>query len=93
MLVVDPDRRDENPSSMTVSNVRDFIELHFRGVEHCHPAVLEFCMITKTVRYSVCLRGFASSLLQPDRDSILDKHPDHPNIVIGAGFSGHLTVM
>lgn len=25
----------------------------------------------------------------PDRDFILDHHPDHANVVVGAGFSGH----
>lgn len=25
----------------------------------------------------------------PDRDFVLDTHPDHENVVIGAGFSGH----
>jgi len=25
----------------------------------------------------------------PDRDFILDRHPDHANVVVGAGFSGH----
>jgi len=24
-----------------------------------------------------------------DRDFIIDRHPDHSNIIIGAGFSGH----
>jgi sarcosine oxidase len=25
----------------------------------------------------------------PDEDFLLDTHPDHDNVVIGAGFSGH----
>ncbi|WP_049935613.1 N-methyl-L-tryptophan oxidase [Haloplanus natans] len=25
----------------------------------------------------------------PDRDFLLDRHPDHDNVVVGAGFSGH----
>ncbi|KAL4647200.1 peroxisomal sarcosine oxidase [Arapaima gigas] len=37
------------------------------------PAVVESCMYTVT----------------PDNNFILDRHPDHSNIVIGAGFSGH----
>ncbi|XP_069767187.1 peroxisomal sarcosine oxidase [Narcine bancroftii] len=37
------------------------------------PAVIEYCMYTNT----------------PDHDFILDHHPDHGNIIIGAGFSGH----
>ncbi|XP_078278934.1 peroxisomal sarcosine oxidase [Rhinoraja longicauda] len=38
-----------------------------------NPAVVETCMYTNT----------------PDNDFILDHHPDHKNIIIGAGFSGH----
>jgi len=26
--------------------------------------------------------------MTPDTHPVLDKHPEHPNIVIGAGFSG-----
>uniref|UniRef100_A0A8C6ZKA1 Peroxisomal sarcosine oxidase n=1 Tax=Nothoprocta perdicaria TaxID=30464 RepID=A0A8C6ZKA1_NOTPE len=37
------------------------------------PALLESCLYTNT----------------PDEDFILDRHPKHSNIVIGAGFSGH----
>jgi len=27
--------------------------------------------------------------LSPDQDFILDRHPEHPNVVFGCGFSGH----
>ncbi|XP_022093276.1 peroxisomal sarcosine oxidase-like [Acanthaster planci] len=37
------------------------------------PAIVENCLYTHT----------------PDEEFILDRHPDHPNIVIGCGFSGH----
>ncbi|XP_038615732.1 peroxisomal sarcosine oxidase isoform X2 [Tachyglossus aculeatus] len=37
------------------------------------PAVVDRCMYTNT----------------PDGHFILDRHPTHPNIIIGAGFSGH----
>ncbi|XP_067864342.1 peroxisomal sarcosine oxidase [Heptranchias perlo] len=37
------------------------------------PAIVEYCMYTTT----------------PDQDFILDHHPEHSNIIIGAGFSGH----
>ncbi|XP_078081026.1 peroxisomal sarcosine oxidase isoform X2 [Mustelus asterias] len=37
------------------------------------PAIIESCMYTMT----------------PDQDFILDHHPEHNNIIIGAGFSGH----
>ena len=37
-----------------------------------------------TMRLSTCL--YTNT---PDRDFILDTHPEHHNVVIGAGFSGH----
>lgn len=37
-----------------------------------------------TMRLSTCM--FTNT---PDEDFILDVHPDHGNVVIGAGFSGH----
>ncbi|XP_008306884.1 peroxisomal sarcosine oxidase [Cynoglossus semilaevis] len=40
---------------------------------HPEPAVVESCMYTVT----------------PDSHFVLDCHPEHRNIVIGAGFSGH----
>jgi sarcosine oxidase len=27
--------------------------------------------------------------LTPDRHFVLDLHPDHPNVALAAGFSGH----
>lgn len=35
-------------------------------------------------RHSVCM--YTST---PDGHFIIDRHPDHPNMIIGAGFSGH----
>ena len=37
-----------------------------------------------TMRLSTCM--YTNT---PDRDFILDFHPDYPNVVLGAGFSGH----
>ncbi|XP_048736822.2 peroxisomal sarcosine oxidase-like [Ostrea edulis] len=37
------------------------------------PSITETCIYTKT----------------PDRQFVLDRHPTHKNIIIGAGFSGH----
>ncbi len=37
-----------------------------------------------TMRLSSCM--YTNT---PDRDFILDSHPDHANVVVGAGFSGH----
>jgi len=35
-------------------------------------------------RSSVCIYT-----LTPDRHFIIDRHPDHANVVVAAGFSGH----
>jgi len=35
-------------------------------------------------RASVCIYT-----LSPDRHFVIDLHPDHPNVAIAAGFSGH----
>lgn len=37
-----------------------------------------------TIRLATCM--FTNT---PDEDFIIDRHPDHPNVVVGAGFSGH----
>ena len=38
----------------------------------------------RPVRSSVCMYT-----LTPDRHFLIDRHPRHPNVVFGAGFSGH----
>ena len=37
-----------------------------------------------TMRLSTCM--FTNT---PDEHFLLDRHPEHPNVVVGAGFSGH----
>lgn len=37
------------------------------------PSIVEHCIYTNT----------------PDEYFILDRHPNHPNVIVGAGFSGH----
>jgi glycine/D-amino acid oxidase-like deaminating enzyme len=27
--------------------------------------------------------------MTPDEHFVMDRHPDHPNVVVAAGFSGH----
>ncbi|MGG4495790.1 FAD-dependent oxidoreductase [Brevibacillus reuszeri] len=27
--------------------------------------------------------------MTPDEDFIIDRHPNHPNVLVAAGFSGH----
>ena len=86
--ISEPDQRDSTPQSVTSHIVSRFIEKHLKGVSTT-PALTELCMYTLSV--SVLLRWLHSLIvlpLQPDGDSFLDRHPYHPNIVIGAGFSG-----
>ncbi|CAL1571462.1 unnamed protein product [Knipowitschia caucasica] len=58
---------------------RSDVDILSRFVSRCvpglepEPAIVESCMYTMT----------------PDRHFVLDVHPQHRNIVIGAGFSGH----
>ncbi|XP_011404967.1 PREDICTED: uncharacterized protein LOC100633392 [Amphimedon queenslandica] len=70
---IDPDARDVNPTSVGLPVVSQFIKEHFKGVDHTKPAIHEFCIWTQTSNY----------------DPFLDYHPNYPNIIIGAGFSGH----
>jgi len=39
---------------------------------------------SRVVKSAVCLYG-----MTPDTDFIVDRHPEFPQVVIGAGFSGH----
>lgn len=39
---------------------------------------------SEPARHSVCMYTHT-----PDRHFIIDRHPEHPQVVIGAGFSGH----
>ena len=38
----------------------------------------------KVLKSAVCLYT-----MTPDGDFVIDRHPEHPNVAIGAGFSGH----
>ena len=55
-----------------------------------HAAVAEFierCMpgvSTSPIRHSTCMYT-----VTPDGHFVIDKHPNHENVVLGAGFSGH----
>ncbi len=57
--------------------------------EDCHaieaflPEFMPF-VEPRHVRHAVCM--YTNS---PDGHFIIDRHPEHPNVVIGAGFSGH----
>lgn len=62
-----------------------------RGLEaEDEHAILEFLRETfpemepKRTRFSVCMYT-----MSPDEHFIVDRHPRHPNVALGAGFSGH----
>jgi glycine/D-amino acid oxidase-like deaminating enzyme len=48
-------------------------------VQTCLPRVS-----LQATRHSVCLYT-----ITPDRHFVIDRHPQHPHVVIGCGFSGH----
>lgn len=56
-----------------VAVVQDFVRRRFPHLNADHPFEVTRCLYTST----------------PDYHFILDRHPQFPNIVIGAGFSGH----
>ncbi|KAM7413753.1 hypothetical protein PAMA_020906 [Pampus argenteus] len=70
---------ETDPDQRDKQTDRSDIDILQRYVARClpvldpEPAVVESCMYTLT----------------PDRHFVLDCHPAHSNIVIGAGFSGH----
>ncbi|XP_070685336.1 peroxisomal sarcosine oxidase [Pempheris klunzingeri] len=70
---------ETDPDQRDKQTDRSDIDILQRYVARClpgldpEPAVVESCMYTLT----------------PDRHFVLDCHPVHRNIVIGAGFSGH----
>ncbi|XP_065055235.1 peroxisomal sarcosine oxidase-like [Rhopilema esculentum] len=72
-MTVSPDSRDR-----VTSQDKNVLEIAKYIQEHFanvedRPCIIEPCMYTST----------------PDDDFIIDRHPRHPNIVVGAGFSGH----
>ncbi|XP_023284255.1 peroxisomal sarcosine oxidase [Seriola lalandi dorsalis] len=70
---------ETDPDQRDKQTDRSDIDILQRYVARClpglipEPAVVESCIYTLT----------------PDRHFVLDRHPNHSNIVIGAGFSGH----
>ena len=68
----DPDNRDGVNVDKVRNEVKDFLAEHCAQIDHSAPAVEEACMYTLT----------------PDGIHIMDRHPKHRNVVVGAGFSG-----
>ncbi|KAG8450461.1 hypothetical protein GDO86_002933 [Hymenochirus boettgeri] len=71
----DPDERDLQTQKLKIQDISRVSNFISQYMPGLHPkpVVVEQCMYTNT----------------PDENFILDHHPLHKNIIIGAGFSGH----
>ncbi|XP_036392826.1 peroxisomal sarcosine oxidase isoform X1 [Megalops cyprinoides] len=55
------------------------IDILSRYIARCFPGLVPIPAVVESCMYTVT----------PDHHFVLDRHPSHSNIVIGAGFSGH----
>lgn len=68
-----PDEIDYEPDADNVDNVRRSIGDYLPAVKDSALVYSRICLYTET----------------PDTDFIIDQHPAHEHVIIGAGFSGH----
>ena len=68
-----PSETDYSPDEDNIRSLREFMRAHIPGVADAPICDSRICLYTNT----------------PDEHFIIDKHPLHDHIVIGAGFSGH----
>ncbi|MCY4537804.1 MAG: N-methyl-L-tryptophan oxidase [Chloroflexi bacterium] len=68
-----PSEIDYNPDPENVEAVRGFLRSHIPGLAEAPVRESRICLYTQT----------------PDEHFIVDRHPHHAHVVIGAGFSGH----
>ena len=68
-----PAQIDRNPDAQDFERLRGFMRSHIPQLALAPLRDSRICLYTQT----------------PDENFILDKHPRHPHVVIGAGFSGH----
>lgn len=61
------------PDAENAAAVRDFLRCHIPGLADAPVRESRICLYTQT----------------PDEHFIVDRHPQHSHVVIGAGFSGH----
>ncbi|MCY4147031.1 MAG: N-methyl-L-tryptophan oxidase [Chloroflexi bacterium] len=71
--VAHPSEIDYATRVADVENLRPFLRAHIPGVAAAPVQSSRVCLYTQT----------------PDEHFIIDKHPNHAHVVIGAGFSGH----
>jgi len=70
---IDPDTKEGLLLEESVQKMSKFIGQYFPDAESSQPTSAQQCLYTFT----------------PDNHVILDRHPSYPNVIIGAGFSGH----
>lgn len=68
-----PREIDYTPDAENLESVRDFLRCHIPGLAEAPVKESRICLYTQS----------------PDEHFIVDKHPRHSHVVIGAGFSGH----
>lgn len=68
-----PSETNYNPDEDVVTSLREFMSAHIPEVAQAHVRESRICLYTMT----------------PDEHFIIDTHPEHDHIAIGAGFSGH----
>ena len=71
--VAHPRDIDYSPDADNIASLRGFLRRHIPGVADAPLADSRICLYTQT----------------PDEHFIVDTHPQHAHVVIGAGFSGH----
>ena len=71
--VDNPSAINREPDAENVASLRPFMRAHIPGIADAPVRESRICLYTQT----------------PDEHFIVDRHPEHQHIVIGAGFSGH----
>ncbi len=64
---------DYAPDASNVEALRPFMRAHIPGIASAPAKESRICLYTRT----------------PDEHFIVDRHPEHAHVAIGAGFSGH----
>lgn len=68
-----PSEISREPDAENVAALRPFMRAHIPGIAEAPVRESRICLYTQT----------------PDEHFIVDKHPQHDHVAIGAGFSGH----
>ena len=71
--IEDPSAVSREPDAEDVERLRPFMRAHIPGIADAPVRESRICLYTQT----------------PDEHFIVDSHPEHKHVVIGAGFSGH----